>query len=131
MEDILRPEPTFKAIDHHGDQINGSITENVTNVIDKTTTVDLSGVEFLFRSLIEAIAERPEPKVYAMPSEVIVKNELIQQAPPTVYVSVPEQKVEAHNKVIVMINPLWMLLGTAIPTLAIVADIIIRTYFEK
>ena len=131
MEDILRPEPTFKAIDHHGDQINGSITENVTNVIDKTTTVDLSGVEFLFRSLIEAIAERPEPKVYAMPSEVVVRNEVIQQAPPTVYVNVPEQKVEAHNKVIVMINPLWMLVFTLIPTTAIVIDIIIRTYFEK
>ena len=131
MEDILRPEPTFKAIDHHGDQINGSITENVTNVIDKTTTVDLSGVEFLFRSLIQTITERPEPKIYAMPSEVVVKNELLQQAPPTVYVNVPEQKVEAHNKVIVMINPLWMLLATAIPVIAIVTDIIIRTYFEK
>ena len=127
MEDILRPEPTFKAIDHHGDKINGSITENVTNVIDKTTTVDLSGVEFLFRLLIQTITERPEPKIYAMPSEVVVKNELLQQAPPTVYVSVPEQKVEAHNKVIVMINPLWMLVFTLIPTLAIIADIILRT----
>ncbi len=127
MEDILRPEPTFKAIDHHGDFITGNITENITNVIDKTTTVDLSGVEFLFRTLIETLAERPEPKVYATPSEVVVKNELIQQAPPTVYVNVPEPKVEAHNKVIVMINPLWMLVATLIPTLAIIADIVLRT----
>lgn len=123
-----RIEPTFKAIDHklNGAEYAGDVPINVTKIIERVTTVDMTGVEDNLVKLIEVIsAKQIVPDIKINPSEL--RQEIIRQEIPAINVTVPEQKADIKNEVNVVLNPVWLFLMTFI----IVADIIVRVMFVK
>lgn len=127
--------PTFKAIDHSGQkqmamgEWNGKdfseILEMNIRVIEflgHQKPLDLSIIEEKIDDLCSVLREQKPAPIIVKSTDPIIQ----QQEAPVVNVSSPSVKVEPKNQVIVTINPLWMLLATVIPTIAILIDIYFR-----
>lgn len=132
-------KPTFKSVNHapssqhlpadyRGRDFSDILETNtkILNVIAKSTQPDFSVIEEKLEEICKAILDKKPTPITVQSADPIIQTHIQTPEAPVVNVSSPTVKVEPQNKVIVMINPLWILLATVIPTIAILLDMYFR-----
>ena len=132
-------KPTFKSVNHapsnphlqadyRGRDFSDILETNtkIVNLLAKSTQPDFSVIEEKLDEICAALRDRKPTPITVQSADPIIQTHIQTPEAPVVNVSSPTVKVEPQNKVIVMINPLWLLLATIIPTIAILLDMYFR-----